>query len=170
MRRIAIVGSGGAGKSTLARRLGAVTGLPVIHLDREFWRPGWVRPSDAEWDARLAELLAGEAWILDGNFSRTMERRFAEADTIVLLDPPTIVCMWRALRRATLGRSRRRADLAEGCSERIDLEFLRWVWRFRRKQIPKIERHLAALVGGQRIEILRSDADVEAFLERARSG
>lgn len=118
-----------------------------------------------EWDARLEELLARETWILDGNFSRTMERRFAAADTIVLLDLPTLVCLWRALRRSSIGRWRRRADLAEGCSERIDLAFLRWIWRFRRKQLPKIERRIAALDRGQRVVVLRSDAEVRAFIE-----
>lgn len=168
MRRVVIVGSAGAGKSTLAARLGVVTGLPVIHLDREFWRPGWVRPSDTEWYARLDALLAGEAWILDGNFASTMERRFAAADTIVVVDPPTLVCLWRALFRSIVGRSRRRADLADGCSERIDLAFLRWIWRFRRDSRPKILRLIGALEGGQRIVVLRSDADVRRFVASAR--
>jgi len=168
VHRVVIVGSGGAGKSTLAARLADVTGLPVIHLDREFWRPGWVRTPNAEWDARVEELLAGDAWILDGNYSRTMERRFAAADTIVLLDLPTHVCLWRALRRSVLGRRRRRADLADGCSERIDLEFLRWIWRFRRQQLPEIMRRIAALDGRQHVAVLRSDADVRAFVASAR--
>jgi adenylate kinase family enzyme len=168
VRRVVIVGSSGAGKSTLAARLGVVTGLPVIHLDREFWRPGWVRPSDAEWHARVDVLLAGEAWILDGNFASTMERRFAAADTIVVVDPPTLVCLWRALLRSIVGRSRRRADLADGCSERIDLAFLRWIWRFRRHSRPKILRLIGALEGGQRVVVLRSDADVRRFVESAR--
>ncbi len=165
--RLMIVGSGGAGKSTLAIRLGAVTGLPVVHLDVEFWRPGWVRTPRDEWFARVDELLARDRWIMDGNFDNTMERRCAAADTVVLLDLPTWVCLARALRRSLLGRRRRRPDLAEGCDERIDLEFLRWVWRFRRDQLPKIERRLAALDASKRVVVLRSDADVEAFLRSA---
>jgi len=168
MQRIVIVGCGGAGKSTLARRLGAITGLPVVHLDREFWQPGWARPADAAFDARLEELLAAPAWILDGNFARTMERRFAAADTIVFLDRPTIVCLFRALRRGVLGRRVPRPDLADGCPEQLpDLEFLRWIWRFRRRQRPVILRRLAALDHDVRIEILRSDAEVQRFLELA---
>jgi adenylate kinase family enzyme len=167
VRRVVIVGSGGAGKSTLALRLGAATGLPVVHLDREFWRPGWVRTPREEWFVRVEELLAAEAWIMDGNFDNTMELRFAAADTIVVLDLPTRVCMLRALRRSLLGRWGRRPDLAEGCDERIDREFLRWVWRFRRDQLPKIMRRVEAVRATKRVVLLRSNADVEAFVESA---
>jgi adenylate kinase family enzyme len=166
VNRVVIVGSGGAGKSTFARALGRSTGLPVVHLDREYWRPGWTKPTDAEWSARLDELLAGERWILDGNFSGTMARRFAAADTIVLLDLPTSTCLWRALRRRLLDRAR--PDLAVGCSEKIDLEFLRWIWRFRRKQRPKIMQRIAEHAADRRAFVLRSDADVRAFLTSVR--
>ena len=66
MRRIAIVGSTGAGKSTLARQLGEVTGLAVVHLDALYWRPGWVPTPDEEWDAVVKEVASKESWIIDG--------------------------------------------------------------------------------------------------------
>ena len=84
MRRVAIVGTPGAGKSTLARKLGARAGLPVIHLDQHHFLPGWQRKSDEEWDRIAAELLAGERWVMDGAFA--MEEAVARADTIVFLD------------------------------------------------------------------------------------
>ncbi len=170
MNRVVIVGSGGAGKSRLARRLGAVTGLPVVHLDREYWRPGWTKPPSAEWRTRVDALLAGERWITDGNFESTMARRFAAADTLVFLDVAPVICVWRALRRTVFDRAR--ADLADGCRERVDLEFLRWIWRYRREQRPKVLARLAEHAQGRTIAILRGDADIEAFLAgaaRARS-
>ena len=85
--------------------------------------------------------------------------------TIVFLDVSRWVCLWRALRRALFDRAR--PDLAVGCSERIDLEFLRWIWRYRREQRPKILERIAACSADRRVEILRSDADVASFLSRA---
>ena len=68
-RRVIVTGMAGAGKSTFARQLSAKTGLPAIHLDVHFWKPGWVEPSDTEWRAVQSTLLAGEAWIADGNYT-----------------------------------------------------------------------------------------------------
>jgi adenylate kinase family enzyme len=86
MQRIAIIGSAGTGKSTLARRLGELTGLNVIHLDALYWRPGWVAPPDEEWDTIVEEIASQENGITDGNYGRTMEPRLERADTVVFLD------------------------------------------------------------------------------------
>ncbi len=85
MERVAIIGPGGAGKSTLARILGEVTGLPVVHLDREHWRPGWVETPRDEWERRASELAAGERWIIDGKLRGNNGVAFDRADTIVVL-------------------------------------------------------------------------------------
>lgn len=71
MRRVLVIGCGGAGKSTLARQLGEATGLPVIHLDAHYWRPGWVETPKETWRAAVDELIAADAWIMDGNYSGT---------------------------------------------------------------------------------------------------
>ena len=88
MHRIVVVGPGGAGKSVLARKMGERLGLPVIHLDALYWRPGWVQTPKDEWKAKVRELLSGERWIIDGNYGGTAGLRMAAADTIVLLDFP----------------------------------------------------------------------------------
>jgi adenylate kinase family enzyme len=128
VRRIAVVGSGGAGKSTCARRLGALTGIPVIHLDRYFWQPGWVETPSEQWRALQADLGAGESWIMDGNYGGTFDVRFARADTVLVLAMPRWLCLTRALWRTL--RNRGRDVQAEGCPERVDLAFLRWIWRY----------------------------------------
>ena len=100
MRRVAIIGSGGAGKSRLARQLGEATRLPVIHLDSLFWRPGWTETPKDVWRRTVEDLVKGDEWILDGNFGGTMEIRLAAADTIIFLDFPRVLCTYRAIKRA----------------------------------------------------------------------
>ena len=86
MQRIAVVGPGGAGKTTFARELGRRTGIPVVHLDRHYWRPGWTPTPADEWRAQQARLLAGERWIVDGNYGASFDVRFArELDWISAL-------------------------------------------------------------------------------------
>ena len=91
--RILILGCPGSGKSTFARALAARTGLPLVHLDTVWWRADGSHISRDEFDRTLAGLLAGERWIMDGDYSRTYEVRLRAADTVVFLDYPEDVCM-----------------------------------------------------------------------------
>jgi adenylate kinase family enzyme len=165
MRRIAIVGCGGAGKSTLARALGERLGLPVIHLDVHFWKPGWTEPPDDEWARVHDGLLEGDAWIIDGNFGGTQEARMARADTILFLDVPRRVCLWGALRRVVRYRGRSRPDLGAGCPEKFDLPFLRWIWLFERDTRPEIVARLERHAEAKRVVTLRSRREIARFLE-----
>ena len=164
MDRVAIIGCGGAGKSTLARALAQRTGLPVVHLDSHFWRAGWTPTPDAEWRARVAGLVAAERWIIDGNYGGTMEQRLARADTIVFLDAPRWRCVVRVLRRRLRHRGRTRPSMGSGCPERMTGEFLRYVWDYnatrRAKVLERIERHRA----NRHVAVLHSPADVRTFL------
>ena len=164
MQRVAIVGPGGAGKSTLARRLGARLRLPVIHLDAEHWRPGWVEPPRDEWARKVAELAAGERWIIDGNYGGTMELRFAAADTIVFLDFPRWLCLWRVLKRQIQYRGQSRPDMTEGCPERLTLQFVRWIWEYPRTRRPGVLERMRTAGAHARHVILCSPREVEAFL------
>ena len=96
MERVAIVGPGGAGKSTFARSLGELTGLPVLHLDRFFWKPGWVETPRDEWRQRQSELAAADRWIADGNYGGTFDERFARADTVIIVARPRLACGGRS--------------------------------------------------------------------------
>ncbi len=86
MKRVSIIGSGGAGKSTLARRLGKATGIEVVQLDKLHWKAGWIEPSKDEWLKIVSNIIAKDSWIVDGNFGGTMETRIKRCDTIVFLD------------------------------------------------------------------------------------
>jgi adenylate kinase family enzyme len=143
MQRVAVVGSGGAGKTTFARRLGEIIEAPVIHLDHHFWRPGWVETPKDEWRDIQREMVAADRWVIDGNYGGTLEVRFPRADTIVVLDFHRVVCLGRALRRSILGHGR--ATQAPGCPERIDLGFYRWIWDYptggKTRMVAKLREH-----------------------------
>ena len=116
-RRVVVTGMAGAGKSTFARQLAAKTGLPVIHLDVHFWKPGWVEPSYQEWRAVQSTLLAGEEWIADGNYHETLDLRLERADTVVYLDTQWWVCAarvraWVASSGGSVARRLRRYGVA----------------------------------------------------------
>lgn len=131
MQRVLVIGSPGAGKSTLSHLLAERSGLPLHHLDRLFWLPGWVERDREEGRAELAEVLAGARWIIDGNYGSTMPMRVARADSIVWLDYPTSLCLARVFRRWWHYRGRARPDMTEGCPENLNLEFLLYVLNFR---------------------------------------
>lgn len=129
-KRIVIIGIPGAGKSTLARMLGNHLNLPIIHLDKEYWKPGWVEPTKDEWSLKLKELVQQDHWVMDGNYSRTMESRIDRATGVIALDFQRNLALYRILRRAITGYGKTRADMAEKCPERIDWEFIKYVWNF----------------------------------------
>lgn len=164
MQRVVVVGSGGAGKSTLARRLAAVTGLPLHHLDVLFWGPNWQETPSEEWERVQRRLVSGERWIIDGNYAATLDIRIAAADTIVFLDLPRVLCTRRATLRSLRRWGQRRPDLAEGCNERFDLEFLRWVWDFNRTTRPNVVDAITRHGEGKRIVWLKRPSDVRNFL------
>lgn len=169
MKRVLIIGSGGAGKSTLARRLGEATGIEVIHLDKLYWKPNWVEMPKAEMREIITELLKGDEWIIDGNFGSTMELRIAACDTVIFLDMPRIVCIYHILKRVLKYRNTTRPDMGEGCAEKFDLKFLGWVWNFPKTTKPQIEERLKRFERDKTIIRLRSKRDVEDFFARIES-
>ena len=166
MRRVLVIGSGGAGKSTFARRLGERLGLPVIHLDKVYWHPGWVETPKAEWRREVEEMCRGESWIIDGNFSATLDVRLAACDTVIFLDLPRAVCLWRVLKRALTYRDGSRPDMADGCRERINPEFLLWVWNYPARSRPKVLGLLEKHCADKTIMRLSSRAEIEGFLAK----
>lgn len=164
MQRILIIGSPGSGKSTLARTLAARSGLPLVHLDRLYWQPGWMETETGQWIARVTAAAAEPRWIIDGNYSNTLAPRLARAEMVVLFDMPLRVRVGGILKRLRQYRGRVRDDMAEGCPERFDWAFFRYVVRFRRHSLPRVEAKLAGFAG--EVLRLRSRADVARFLDR----
>jgi adenylate kinase family enzyme len=166
MRRMLVVGCAGSGKTTFARRLGAALGLPVIHLDFHFWRPGWEIPDPAAWRTQVEALASTPQWIIDGNYSNTYDVRMPRADSLVWLDHPRSVCMRRVLLRTIRGYGITRPDLPAGCPERFDPTFLRYVWDFPRKHRPRIDAGIARFGSHLRVTRLGREREVRDFLAR----
>ena len=166
MKRIMIIGCGGSGKSTLATQLGQRLSLPVHHLDRLFWQPGWKELPKDEWEAKLKRLCADPEWILDGNYGGSMDVRFVVADTIFFLDVSTFTCLLGAFQRYLRYRGHTRPDLTEGCPERLEWEYLKWIWTYRRDRRPKILARLNELSDEKQVIILKSRREIGDLLER----
>ena len=166
MQRIVILGNAGSGKSTLARTLGERLGLPVVHLDRLFWSPGWVEPDAEQFRTRVREAVAPDAWVCEGNYARrTFDLRLPRADLIIWLDTPRLTCFTRVILRSALKRPR--PDMAAGCTDRIDrafLTFLKFVWTFDRSYRPGIEAVRLAVAPRVPVAHLRGSRQIEAFL------
>lgn len=148
MQRVLVIGSPGAGKSTGSRRLAKALDLPLIHLDRHYWQPGWEPTPPEPWGAKVRQLMSEPRWVIDGNYTGTLDVRLAAADTVIFLDFSTALCLSRVLRRtlANLGRERPH-ELPPGCPERFDRAFLFYVLRFRRNVRMKIVERLAGFEG-----------------------
>lgn len=165
LEKVMVIGSGGAGKTTVAREIAALTGLPLVHLDRLFWRPGWVRTPSEEWRRLMEDLVAADRWVIDGNYGGTMDLRLAAADTVVFLDLPRLRCLLQIGKRALLNRRRARDDMAPGCPERLTREFVHWVWKYPSIHRPGILTKLKEFeLGGGRVVVLRTDNEIRAFL------
>lgn len=174
--RIVVTGMAGAGKSTFSRALSAKIGLPVIHLDVHFWKPGWIPAPDDEWREKQHGLLAGEEWIVDGN--ATLDLRLERADTVVFLDTPWWICARRAFARGV----RKRPvgfELPDGCDDSAwrrlhDEWWLVWrIWRVRRlereRELEILSRHGKDVA----LYVLRSRRAAREFLDglaRGRAG
>ncbi len=164
MKRIAIMGCSGSGKSTLARALGAALDLPVHHLDKYYWQPDWQESDPETFTKQQREIHLSDRWIVDGGYSGfdPEELRFKRAEVLILFERSVWLCLWRVLSRVVQYRGRTRPDMGQGCPERVDWEFLSYIWQYRRKSLPKIRDRAAR--NGTSTVILYSDPDILALI------
>jgi adenylate kinase family enzyme len=155
----------------VAGRLAGGLGLPVVHLDEHYYRAGWEPLSMAEWRSVHDRLVAGTAWVMDGNYRSTLPVRLRASDAVVFLDLPRLMCLWRVLVRRLRWLGRRAPGMADGCVERLDRrtpQFLRYVWRYPRTMRPEVLSLLAEHAHGAQVVHLTSRAQVRRFLADLR--
>ncbi|WP_195990217.1 DNA topology modulation protein [Clostridium sp. D53t1_180928_C8] len=164
MKRIIVIGCGGAGKSTFSRKLSEKLNIPVYHLDKFFWNKGWVSTPKDKFNSKIEELVNKEEWIIDGNYIRTLEVRAKKSDTIIFINMPTYLCLYRIIKRRFMYKGKSRPDMAEGCPEGIDFEFFKWVFTYNKKIRPQILDKLN-IYNDKNIIILNGKKEVKNFIE-----
>ena len=163
MKKIIVIGCSGSGKSTLSRKLSEITQIPVVHLDKLWWKPNWETVSRDEFDVRHRAAMEEPTWIMDGNFSRTLPERIDNCDTVIYLDFNRMTCIMGVLKRVFTGLGKVRPDMGEGCPERFDWRFLVWVWNFNKKNRAKTYQLLAEAQHAK-VHILKNRKQVNQFL------
>jgi len=156
-----IVGCSGAGKSTLSLQLHKLLGIQVFHLDQLYWKPGWVETNKEDFKKIHNNLVIKDEWIIDGNYSATMDDRLPLADTIIFLERSTITCLYRVFRRFLSGT---RSDPIEGCKEQLEWEFIHYILIYNIKKRPKIMKRLIKINDHRSVHILKSNKDVSRFI------
>ena len=172
MRHVAILGPAGAGKSWLARELAVASELPVVHLDRLYWKPGWVPTPEPEWEALQRREVERESWIADGlQEGRVgMPHHWLDAaDTIVFIDASPLSCVWRVIRRRLDSQAgpEMPADCKPAPFYRAFPRFLRLLLLYRRTVRADVLAELARREHRQQVAVLRGGYDVRTFLESA---
>jgi adenylate kinase family enzyme len=170
-KRAVVIGSSGAGKTTFARELGSITGLPVIHIDQLFWEPGWVEAPTAVFRQRLDRVLEQPAWIIDGVNTSTLQRRLELADVMFWLDRSRYLCLWQLARRVAGSYGQVRPDLAPGCPEQLpNLHFLKFIWNFDKTYRHRIDAAIDAAEMRAHTVMLSNHRESAACLKSIAAG
>ena len=159
MKRVIVIGSPGSGKSTFSRKLSDKTGLALYHLDNIWHLPDRTTLTREAFDEKLFAILATESWIIDGNYSRTLERRLKNCDTVFLLDYPLEVCLAGVNER--IGKAREDCPWIE---HEFDEEFRQFIMEFPETRLPGIYRLLHRYEQGREIHIFRSRVEADEYL------
>lgn len=168
--KIAVIGSPGSGKSWLATRLGVKLNIPIHHLDMLHWKKGWVAIDKDIFIAKQKEIMSGERWIIDGNYGDTIDIRLEWADTVIFLDIHRVWCIRNAIRRLVRSHRTERTDMTEGCEEKLNgeyIRFLRFIWDYPSRSRPRIMEKLATLESSKRVIVLSSKEALERFVHSA---
>lgn len=168
-RRILVIGCSGGGKSTLAQKLASHFDLTYLSIDRDIlWLPGWVERSREEQRQRIVERIAGERWIMDGTNPSTFDIRLPRTDIVIWVRMPRLLCVWGVVTRWLKHIGRTRPEMAPGCIEKVDWQFLEFIWTFEKKFSPRVTSAIAA--HGPHVPVLqvKSRRQMRALLDLLR--
>lgn len=169
IKKVAIIGNAGSGKSTLTKKMQHILQLPVYHLDQYFWKPHWTRPNPEEYKIVHDAICDQDEWIIDGMNLRLLEYRIQKADSIIFLDIPRYKCFWRIFKRTITYYGRETPSSAQQCPERLNKEFvqfLMWVWNFKVKYKPRIVELLNCYKDTKKIYTLSTQGDIDHYLQK----
>jgi adenylate kinase family enzyme len=172
MKKIMVIGiSAGVGKSTFARKLGESLNLPVVHLDSLFWKPNWVEASLEEFSKAQQEIVTQDHWILEGNYSNTFDLRAAHADTMIYLELPLHVCLYRVVKRWLMNLGKTRPDMTAGCEEKLDWAFIKFIITTYYPRKRKMEDRLQSFLKtgpAKEVITLKSKKEIRLYLENVK--
>lgn len=167
MNRIMIFGFSGGGKSTLARKMGEILGIEPTHFDAIHWLPNWVESTREYKREVIKPILERDRWIIDGNYRHIYwQERLELADTVIFIDVNRFTCMYQAWKRSRIYKGKTRPDMGEGCTEKFDLEFAKWVFfKGRKKRRDYLETMKMLKDTGKDTYILKGKKDINKFLK-----
>src|SRR5690625_4439060 len=163
--------SAGVGKSTFAWKLGEILNIDVYHLDSFYWKPGWVEAPQEEFANSQQEIVEQDEWIIEGNYNRTYDIRAQHADTIIYLELPLLVCLYRVFKRWFSHIGKTRPDMGEDCKEKLDYQFLKYIfttYRRRKKQMRDRFQQIKGKSSDIKIILLKNKSDIRSYLEMLR--
>ncbi|HDR8072421.1 TPA: topology modulation protein [Bacillus cereus] len=172
MKKIMVIGiSAGVGKSTFARKLGESLNINVYHLDALYWRANWVEAPLKEFTKAHQEILNQRQWIIEGNYNNTVKIRAKHADTIIYLELPLYVCLYRVVKRWLMNIGKTRADMRKGCKEKIDWDFIKFIYKSyypRKEKMVERLQFFQTLGSKKDIIILQSKKEINSYLENIK--
>lgn len=166
IKKILIIGSAGSGKTTFSLKLSEIINLPIIHLDREYWLPNWEKPKQDDWFKKVNQLVNNDEWIMDGNYRSSLDIRLQKADMVIFLDYKRSTCVKGVLKRIFKYHKKQRNDLTEGCIDKLDFAFLKWVYDFKKKYRPEIVEKLSKL--NIPVVVFKNRKQSEEYLENLK--
>ena len=170
MKKILVLGCCGAGKSTFSKKIHSILKLDLIHLDSHYHKPNWVEPEKEEWEKVLKQILNRENFIIDGTYIESLDERIKKSDTIIYLDYSLIKCFFRVIKRVLIDFGKKRSDMAPGCKEEFDLEFLWFVLTFNNKFRKEIRQKLNLIKDEKNVFVFKTDKQADKFLEQISAG
>jgi adenylate kinase family enzyme len=169
--RILVIGCSGGGKSTLSQKIARRFGLAYVSIDRDvLWLPGWVQREKPEQHRLIAEFAAGERWIMDGTNTSTFDIRVPRSDLVIWVRMPRWLCICGILGRWMRSRGRVRPEMAPGCPEKMEWQFLRFVWTWEKVYHPRVLAGLAAHAADKPVLMLKSRREMRDLLDLVGAG